>query len=142
MAHAQKNHISSLQTNGRVHLNRHWASVHLTAGSRGVYISGSNVGYTMFRGSVKGTGCQLHSTVSCSLPFLCVTVYHLISTLVYCSLVILVLHTQSVLIQTVKMQHSLRKQICSLQQVPLAASAPVVHCHLLLQLLAVISLRF
>jgi hypothetical protein len=30
-------------------------SVQLTAGSRGVHISGSNAGYTMFRGSVKGT---------------------------------------------------------------------------------------
>ena len=32
------------------------ASVQSTAGSRGVRISGSNVGYTVFRGSVKGTG--------------------------------------------------------------------------------------
>jgi len=31
-------------------------------------ISGSNAGYTMFRGSVKGTGCPLHSPVSPSLP--------------------------------------------------------------------------
>ena len=31
-------------------------SVQLTTGSRGVRISGSNAGYTMFRGSVKGTG--------------------------------------------------------------------------------------
>jgi len=31
-------------------------------------ISGSNAGYTMFRGSVKGTGCPLHSSVSPSLP--------------------------------------------------------------------------
>ena len=31
-------------------------SVQSTAGSRGVRISGSNAGYTMFRGSVKGTG--------------------------------------------------------------------------------------
>ena len=30
------------------------ASVHLTTDSRGVRISGSNAGYTMFRGSVKG----------------------------------------------------------------------------------------
>jgi len=33
-----------------------------------VRISGSNAGYTMFRGSVKGTGYPLHSTVSPSLP--------------------------------------------------------------------------
>ena len=31
------------------------ASVQSTTGSRGVSISGSNAGYTMFRGSVKGT---------------------------------------------------------------------------------------
>jgi len=44
------------------------ASVQSTTGSRGVRISGSNVGYTMFRGSVKGTGYPLHSPVSPSLP--------------------------------------------------------------------------
>ena len=44
------------------------ASVQSTAGSRGVRISGSNAGYTMFRGSVKGTGYPLHSPVSPSLP--------------------------------------------------------------------------
>ena len=32
------------------------ASVQSTTGSQGVRISGSNAGYTMFRGSVKGTG--------------------------------------------------------------------------------------
>ena len=31
--------------------------------SRGVRISGSNAGYTVFRGSVKGTGYPLHSAV-------------------------------------------------------------------------------
>jgi len=31
-------------------------SVQSTTGSRGVRISGSNAGYTKFRGSVKGTG--------------------------------------------------------------------------------------
>ena len=44
------------------------ASVQSTAGSRGVRISGSNAGYTMFRGSVKSTGNPLHSPVSPSLP--------------------------------------------------------------------------
>ena len=39
-------------------------SVQSTTGSRGVRISGSNAGYTMFRGSVKGTGYPLHSPVS------------------------------------------------------------------------------
>jgi hypothetical protein len=44
------------------------ASVQSTTGSRGVRISGSNAGYTMFRGSVKSTGHQLYSPVSHSLP--------------------------------------------------------------------------
>jgi hypothetical protein len=35
-------------------------SVQSTAGSRGVRISDSNAGYTMFRGSVKSTGYLLH----------------------------------------------------------------------------------
>jgi len=47
------------------------------------FIVGSNAGYTMFRGSVKGTGYPLHSPVSPSLPFPRVTVYHHISTGVY-----------------------------------------------------------
>jgi len=59
------------------------SSVQSTAGSRGVRISGSNAGYTMFRGSVKGTGYPLHSPVSPSLPLPCVTVCHHISTGVY-----------------------------------------------------------
>jgi len=33
-----------------------------------VRISGSNAGYSMFRGSVKGTGYPLHSSASSSLP--------------------------------------------------------------------------
>jgi hypothetical protein len=40
------------------------ASVQSTTGSRGVRISDSNAGYTMFRGSVKGTSYPLHSPVS------------------------------------------------------------------------------
>jgi hypothetical protein len=59
------------------------ASVQSTTGSRGVHISGSNVGYTMFRGSVKSTGYTLHSLVSPSLPLPCVTVCHHISTELY-----------------------------------------------------------
>ena len=55
------------------------ASVQSTAGSRGVRTSGSNVGYTMFRGSVKGTGYPLHSPVSPSLPLPCVNVCQHIS---------------------------------------------------------------
>jgi hypothetical protein len=54
-----------------------------TTGSRGVRISGSNAVYTMFRGSVKGTGYPLHSPVSFSLPLPCVTVCHHISNGLY-----------------------------------------------------------
>ena len=56
------------------------ASVQSTNGSRVVRISGSNAGYTMFRGSVKGTGYPHHSPVSPSLPLPCVTVCHHVST--------------------------------------------------------------
>ena len=59
-------------------------SVQLTTGSQGLRISGSNVGYTMFQGGVKGTGYPLHSPVS-SLPLSCVTICHHISTGVYLS---------------------------------------------------------
>ena len=59
------------------------ASVQSTTGSRGVRISGSNTGYTMFRGSAKSTGYPLHSPVSPSLPLQCVTVCHHISTGLY-----------------------------------------------------------
>ena len=60
------------------------ASVQSTTGSRGVRISCSNAGYTVFRGSVKGTGYPRHSPVSPSLPLPCVTVCHHISTGVEC----------------------------------------------------------
>ena len=59
------------------------ASVQSTTGSRGVRISGSNTGYTMFRGSVKSLGYPLHSPVSPSFPLPCVTVCHHISTGLY-----------------------------------------------------------
>ena len=59
------------------------ASVQSTTSSRGVRICGSNAGYTMFRGSVKGTGYPLHSPVSPSLPLPYVTVCHHISTGLY-----------------------------------------------------------
>jgi len=72
MAHAQKPHLV-FQRNGRVHLN--WrvglgvgGYVQSTTGSRGVRISGSNAGYTMFRGSAKSTGYPNRSPVSPSLP--------------------------------------------------------------------------
>ena len=51
----------------------------------------------MFRGSVEGTGYPLHSPVSPSLPLLCVTVCHQISTGVYfrsvCLCVCVCIHT-------------------------------------------------
>jgi hypothetical protein len=55
------------------------ASVQSTTGSRVARISSSNYGYTMFRGSVKSTDYALHSPVSPSLPFPCVTLCHHIS---------------------------------------------------------------
>jgi len=67
MAHAQKPYFV-FRRNGRVHLNRRGASVESTTGSRGMRIGGSNAGFTMFRGSVKGTGYPLYSPVSPSLP--------------------------------------------------------------------------
>ena len=82
MAHVQKTDFV-FRREGRVHLNRRVVSVHSTTGSRGVRISCSNVGYTVFRGSVKSTGYPLHSPVSPSLPLPCVTVCHHISTGVY-----------------------------------------------------------
>jgi hypothetical protein len=59
------------------------ASVQSTTGSRGVRISCSNAGCTMFRGSVKSTGYPFHSPASLSLPLPCVTVCHHISTGLY-----------------------------------------------------------
>jgi hypothetical protein len=59
------------------------ASVQSTTGSRGVRISGSNAGYTMFWGGVRGTGYPLHSPVSPSLTLPCVTVCRHISTGLY-----------------------------------------------------------
>ena len=56
------------------------ASVQSTTGSRGVRNSGNNARYTMFRGSLKGTGYPIHSPVSPSLPLPCVTVCHHVST--------------------------------------------------------------
>jgi len=66
MAHARKPDFV-FRRNGRTHLNRRGVSVQSTTGSRGVRISGSNAGYTMFRGSVKSTGYPLYSPVSPSL---------------------------------------------------------------------------
>ena len=71
------------------------ATVQLTTGSRGVRISGSNAGYTMFRGSVKGTGYPYHSPFSPSLPLPRVTVCHHVSTGLYHSRVCVLLMASS-----------------------------------------------
>jgi hypothetical protein len=63
-------------------------SVQSNTGSRDVRISGSNVGYTMLRGSVKSTGYPFHSPVSPSLPLPFVTVCHHISTGIYYCVVV------------------------------------------------------
>jgi hypothetical protein len=63
------------------------ASVQSTRGSRGVRISGSNAGYTMFRGSMKSNDYPLHSPVSPSLPLpasQCAITFQLESTQLYC----------------------------------------------------------
>jgi len=52
MAHTQKPDLV-FQRNGRVRLNQRGASVQSTAGSRGVRNSGSDAGYTVFRGRVQ-----------------------------------------------------------------------------------------
>jgi len=49
-----------------------WASVQSTTGNRGVRMSGSNAGYTIFRCSVKSTGYSLLS----SFPFTSPPVRH------------------------------------------------------------------
>ena len=62
------------------------ASVQSTTVSRGVRISGSNAGYTMFRSSVKGTGYPLHHCIRqfpLHFPLPCVTVCHHIETRLY-----------------------------------------------------------
>jgi hypothetical protein len=67
------------------------ASVQSTTGSRGVHISGSNAGYTMFRCS---EGYWL-STPFASFPFTyppCLTVYHHVSTGLYQFVVIYILY--------------------------------------------------
>ena len=62
MAHAQKPDIV-FRAKRTSPFKSAGASVQSTAGSRGVRISGSNAGYTVLRGSVKGTGYPLHSPV-------------------------------------------------------------------------------
>ena len=85
MAHAQKPDFV-FRRNGRVHLNRRGRQFSRLLAAKvcaSAFIAGSNAGYTVFRGSVKGTGYPLHSPVSPSLPLTCVTVCHHILTGVY-----------------------------------------------------------
>jgi hypothetical protein len=78
-AHAQEPGFV-FRRNGTSPFKSAGASVQSTAGSQDVRISGSNAGYTMFRGSVKSTGYPNYSPLSPSLLLPCVTVCHHIST--------------------------------------------------------------
>ena len=105
------------------------ASVQSTTGSRGVRISGSNVGYVMFRGSVKSTGYPLHSPVSSSLTLPCVTVSLHISTGLYeCSLK-LVMSLQAVSSSNVGIQEvfglNLRKNTNILSVLDISRQVPL-----------------
>ena len=82
MAHRQKPNFV-FRRNGRVHLSRRRRQFSRLLVAEVCGISGSNAGYTVFRGSVKSTGYPLHSSVSTSLPLPCVTVCHHISTGLY-----------------------------------------------------------
>ena len=84
MAHTHKSYFV-YRRNGRINFNRPgWGrQFSRLLRSRGVPISGSNAGYTVFRGSVKGTGYPIRSSVSPLLPLPCVTVCHHISIAVY-----------------------------------------------------------
>ena len=85
MAHAQKPDFV-FRRNWLVDLNRRgrqFSRLLAAEMCRSAFIVGSNAGYTMYRGSVKGTGYPLHSLVSPSLPLTCVSVCHHISTGVY-----------------------------------------------------------
>ena len=78
MSHAQINLISSLQPNKRAHLNRPMGVSSFDCWQPScVFISGSNAGYAMFRGSVKSTDYPLNSTDSIHFPLVrhCVPSY-------------------------------------------------------------------
>jgi len=75
--------IFRLSTKGTSPFKSAGESVQSTTGSRGVRNSGTNGGYTMFRGSVRGTSYPLHSLVSPSLSLPFGTVCHHISAGVY-----------------------------------------------------------
>jgi len=70
------------------------ASVHSTTSSQGVRMSSSDAGYTMFQGSVKGTGYRPHLPVSPSLPLPYVTMCHHISTGIYCKILCFLSETE------------------------------------------------
>jgi len=76
MAHAQKPNFI-FRRNGRVHLNRRGRQfsrlLAAEVGALAFIVGSNNAGYTMFRGSVKGTGYPLHSPVS---PFTSPPVSH------------------------------------------------------------------
>jgi hypothetical protein len=104
--HMRRNQISSF---GETHepFKSAGASVQSITGSRGVRISGSNAGYTMFRGSVKGTAYPLHSR----FPFISPPVRHRVSSRFNWTLLVLILcFTQcSEVVLSVLAPHSLRQ---------------------------------
>jgi hypothetical protein len=85
MVHAQKSDLVFRAKRTSPFKSARWAGRQFSRllRSRGLRISGSNTGYTVFRGSVKGTGYPLHSPVSPSIPLPCFTVCHHISTGIY-----------------------------------------------------------
>jgi len=84
MAHAQKPHFVFRAKRTSPFKSARWGrQFSRLLAAEVCAISGSNAGYTVFRGSVKGTGYPLHSPVSLSLPLPNVTVCHHISTGVY-----------------------------------------------------------
>ena len=78
MAHAQKPDFVFLKRKSPFKSAR--ASVQSITGSQSVRVSGSNAGYTMFQGSVKGTGYPFYSPVSRSLPLPCAITFQVDST--------------------------------------------------------------
>ena len=94
MAHALKPDFV-FWWNGRVHLYRPGSVSSVDQWhSRGVRISGSNAGYIMSWGSVKGTGYPLHSPDSPSLPLPCIVCHHISTRLYQCLWWTYLLHLQ------------------------------------------------
>ena len=82
MVHAQKPDLV-FRRNGRVHLNRQGRQFSRLLAAEVCASAVLILGYTMFRGSVKGTGYPLLPPVHPSLPLPCITMCHHISTGVY-----------------------------------------------------------